>query len=204
MNTFLDKTIVWEQKGPQLVSSTHLITLDGVFCVSCYCQMVFPTKVKFHGIFLKIPPHWHKWFCLGLVLNSSLLRPTRTAHDYSARLSSARSFILFFGRRPALPWERHKQGPPTRDEASISLCFSPRTRCLDNSRWFPLKRWKSFENHPVLWSWNRLRDLFARQPLGPLEVLDPAAQGGAQEHAFLVSPQVTGLVQSSTWRNGDV
>lgn len=53
MNTFLDKTIVWGQKGQQLVSSTHLITLDGVFCVSCCCQMVFPAKVKFYGIFKK-------------------------------------------------------------------------------------------------------------------------------------------------------
>ena len=110
LNMFLDRTTVWKErkKGQELGRSSHLTTLATCF-VSCYCWIVFPIKVKFYDIF-KISYHTSITAFI-LVVHSALFLSRWIIYDDNQRLSSVRSFMLFFGREQFLPWERHRQGP---------------------------------------------------------------------------------------------
>ena len=110
LNMFLDRTTVWKErkKGQELGRSGHLTTLATCF-VSCYCWIVFSIKVKFYDIF-KISYHTSITAFI-LAVHSALFLSRWIIYDDNQRLSSVCSFMLFFGRRQSLPWERNRQGP---------------------------------------------------------------------------------------------
>lgn len=118
---FLAKTIEWKErrKGRKLRKKNTPYHISATF-VSCCCEIVYPIRVDFYDIFLNAH-HTSIW---------------QRAQPHECFMIASKGCLQHLPKDRATPSVR-KTLAKAQEEASVSLCFSPKTGCLNKSEELP-------------------------------------------------------------------